>query len=57
MGRRIVDLHPEAIAEGREAREWYRSRNKQAEEFFRLALEQAIVAIAHVLEEPDPLKN
>ena len=45
MGRRIVDLHPEAIAEGREAREWYRSRSTQAEELFRLALTQAIERI------------
>ena len=42
MSRKIVDLHPEAIAEGREARQWYLSRSTQAEEAFRRELERAI---------------
>jgi hypothetical protein len=31
MVRRIVDLHPEAIVEGREARKWYRERSHDVE--------------------------
>ncbi len=42
MGARIVDLHPEAIADGREAREWYQARSAQAAELFRRELEDAI---------------
>ena len=34
MIRRIVSLHPEAIAEGREARLWYRIRSHAVEERF-----------------------
>ena len=34
MIRRIVSLHPEAIAEGREARLWYRARSQAVEEWF-----------------------
>lgn len=50
MGRRIVDLHPEAVAEGREAREWYRARSAQAAELFRRELEQAIGRIREAPE-------
>jgi hypothetical protein len=42
MARRVVDLHPEAIAEGREARLWYRARSQSVEERFRLSLRRAI---------------
>jgi plasmid stabilization system protein ParE len=45
MTRRIVDLHPEAIAEGREARLWYRLRSPAVEERFRMALRRAISSI------------
>ena len=42
MARSVVDLHPEAIAEGREARLWYRLRSQPVEERFRVALRRAI---------------
>ena len=42
MARSVVDLHPEAIAEGREARNWYRERSQDVEERFRVALRRAI---------------
>lgn len=45
MERRIVDLLPEAVAEGRGAREWYLSKSSQAEELFRFELERAIELI------------
>ena len=45
MARRVVDLHPEAIAEGREARLWYRLRSQTVEEQLRLALRRAIASI------------
>ena len=38
MARRLVDVHPEAIAETREARQWYRDRRLEVEERFRRAL-------------------
>ena len=50
MGRRIVDLHPEAIADGREAREWYQARSPQAAELFRRELEYAIGRIREAPE-------
>ena len=50
MIRRIVSLHPEAIAEGREARLWYRVRSQAVEERFRLALKAAIAAIRQAPE-------
>jgi hypothetical protein len=42
MARRVVDLHPEAIGEGREVRNWYRERSYDVEERFRVALRRAI---------------
>jgi hypothetical protein len=45
MARKVVDLHPEAIAEGREARLWYSLRSRRAEDRFRLALRRAINSI------------
>ena len=45
MARRVVDLHPEAIAEGREARLWYRLRSEAVEERLRLALRRAIASV------------
>ena len=45
MTRKVVDLHPEAIAEGREARRWYSLRSQNVEERFRLALRQAVASI------------
>jgi plasmid stabilization system protein ParE len=50
MGRRIVDLHPEAVADGREAREWYQARSAQAAELFRRDLEDAIDRIREAPE-------
>lgn len=50
MARRVVDFHPEAIAEGREARLWYRDRSQGVEERFRRALRRAI---ADIREAPD----
>lgn len=45
MSPRAVDFHPDAIADGRHAREYYRAKSPQAEEVFRRDLEQAIQAI------------
>src|SRR5262245_59769316 len=45
MGRRIVDLHPDAIAEGREAHLWYRQRSPAVEDRLRQALRRAIASI------------
>ena len=45
MARRVVDLHPEAIGEGREARLWYRARSHSVEDRFRVALRRAIGGI------------
>jgi hypothetical protein len=42
MAQRVVDLHPEAIAEGRQARLWYRARSQSVEERFRVSLRRAI---------------
>ena len=50
MARRVVDLHPEAIAEGREARNWYRERSRDVEERFRVALRRAIREIRETPE-------
>lgn len=50
MTRRVVDLHPEAIAEGREARNWYRERSLDVEERFRVALRRAIREIREAPE-------
>jgi hypothetical protein len=45
MTRSVVDLHPEAIAEGRDARNWYRERSRNVEDRFRVALRRAIKEI------------
>jgi plasmid stabilization system protein ParE len=50
MPRRIADLHPEAIAEAREARLWYRERSLDAEERFRRELKRAIRAMQEAPE-------
>jgi plasmid stabilization system protein ParE len=50
MPRRVVDLHPEAIAEGRKARLWYRLRSRTVEERFRAALRRAIGKIREAPE-------
>lgn len=50
MARRVVDLHPEAILEGREARLWYRTRNEAVGEQFRIALRRAIATIREAPE-------
>lgn len=50
MTRRVVDLHPEAIAEGHEARLWYRLRSQTAEDRFRLALRRAVGSVREAPE-------
>jgi len=45
MARRLVDVHPEAIAETREARLWYRERSPEVEERFRRALLRAVRSV------------
>ena len=45
MARRIVELHPEGLAEGREARLWYAARSPHAAERFRLELKRVIQSI------------
>lgn len=50
MTRRVVDLHPEAVDEGREARTWYSLRSRRVEERFRLALRRAIDSIREAPE-------
>ena len=42
MSPPTVEFHPDAIADGRHAREYYRTRSPQAEELFRRDLEHAI---------------
>ncbi len=54
MARRVVDLHPEAIVEGREARTWYRERSQDVEEHFRAALRRAIREIREAPERWPP---
>jgi plasmid stabilization system protein ParE len=54
MPRRIVDLHPEAIAEGREARRWYAAQSPQAAERFRQELKRAIRSIGDAPERWPP---
>jgi hypothetical protein len=50
MRRRVVDLHPEAVEEGRHARLWYRARSHATEERFRVALRRAIETIREAPE-------
>ncbi len=50
MKRSVVDIHPEAILEGRDARDWYFSKSAQAEEAFRIELERAIRLIREAPE-------
>ena len=50
MKRSVVDIHPEAILEGRDARDWYFSKSAQAEEAFRMELERAIRLIREAPE-------
>jgi plasmid stabilization system protein ParE len=45
MTRRLVDILPQAVAEGREAREFYLSKSTAVEEAFRLEIEDAIAMI------------
>ena len=54
MVRRVVDVHPQAIAEGREARIWYRARSQIVEERFRVALRRAIEEIRKAPERWPP---
>ena len=54
MARSVVDLHPEAIAEGRKARNWYRERSQSVEERFRVALRHAIGEIREAAERWPP---
>lgn len=45
MTRRLVDILPQAVAEGREAREFYLSKSVAVEEAFRVEIESAIALI------------
>ena len=54
MARRGVDLHPEAVVEGREARLWYRARSESVEERFRVALRRTIEDIREAPERWPP---
>ena len=54
MTRRVVDLHPEAILEGREARLWYAARSAQAAERFRRELRRSIRSIKEAPERWPP---
>src|SRR5688572_29920376 len=45
MTRRLVDILPHAVAEGREAREFYLSKSVAVEETFRQEIEHAIAMI------------
>jgi hypothetical protein len=45
MTRRLVDTLPQAVAEGREAREFYLSKSVAVEEAFRVEIESAIALI------------
>lgn len=50
MPRLVVDFLPDAVEEGRSARDYYLSKSERIEEEFRRELEHAIVLIA---ERPD----
>jgi hypothetical protein len=41
MTRHLVDILPQAVNEGREAREFYLSKSAAVEESFRLEIERA----------------
>jgi hypothetical protein len=45
MTRRLVDILPQAVDEGREARAFYLSKSVAVEELFRLEIERAITLI------------
>jgi plasmid stabilization system protein ParE len=45
-----VDLHPEAVAEARDAREWYVVRDPAAAQAFTAALEHAIGLVSETPE-------
>jgi plasmid stabilization system protein ParE len=45
MTRRLVDILPQAVNEGREAREFYLSKSAAVEDAFRLEIERAIALI------------
>ena len=45
MTRRLVDILPQAVNEGREAGEFYLSKSVAVEEAFRLEIERAIALI------------
>jgi len=45
MTRRLVDILPQAVEEGRQAREFYLSKSPAVEEAFRQELERAIALI------------
>ena len=50
MDPRPIELHPQAIAEARDAREWYAERSSVAAEAFMAELD---VAIERICEAPD----
>jgi len=49
MAQRILEIHPDAFAEIRAAREWYQQRSRDASEGFFREVEQAIT---RVIESP-----
>jgi plasmid stabilization system protein ParE len=50
MDPRPIELHPEAIAEARDAREWYAERNSAAADAFMAELD---IAIDQICDSPD----
>ena len=50
MDYRAIELHPEAVAEARDAREWYAERSSVAADAFMAELD---VAIDRICESPD----
>jgi plasmid stabilization system protein ParE len=46
MPARLIDLHPEALAEARETYLWYRERSLGAAELFTAELDRAIESIS-----------
>ena len=47
MDPRPIELHPEAIAEARAAREWYEARSAAAADAFMTELDDAIHRVNH----------
>jgi plasmid stabilization system protein ParE len=50
VARRVVQFHPEAIAEARAAAQWYRERNTSAADAFLSELNRAVEKISETPE-------